>query len=71
MHKILVTIIFLSPFLWNSEAPEWKLLLTGLYITNIPIKVEITGNIKQITVVRIDPQFWELVFIGKSLSKEN
>lgn len=64
-----LVLFLLSAIIGYSQA-GWKQLAPGLDIKEIVAKkTSIEGNSK-ITVVRIDPDHWELIFIGRSTTKD-
>lgn len=63
--------LFISVNLIISKNPDWKLLTSGLNITFIPLNQHGTESANAITVLRIDPHVWELVFMGSSITSEN
>jgi exopolysaccharide biosynthesis protein len=49
---------------------DWKILAPGLDIINISTKSKSVTSNSQITVIRINPDKWELVFLGRSLTND-
>jgi exopolysaccharide biosynthesis protein len=65
--------MLISLFLILSQAAtgsEWKQVAPGMDIAEITARKPSIEGDSRITVVRIDPNKWELVFIGRSTTKD-
>ncbi|HEV8492731.1 MAG TPA: phosphodiester glycosidase family protein [Candidatus Angelobacter sp.] len=65
---ILAIAVFVAVNLNGAAAPEWKTLAPGLEITTFKAAHPVPQGKSNITVLRIDPTRWELVFAGVSQS---
>jgi hypothetical protein len=54
-----------------SEKPAWKELQPGLMITDIPVNNTGSEKAVTVTVLKIDLQLWELIFMGRTFPVEN
>lgn len=70
MLNVLIPLWLALVLLSKPPQNDWKILAPGLDITYLSTKYKSeTGN-SQITVVRINPNNWELVFMGRSLTDD-
>jgi len=69
-RKMIISVLLLiaATDVGNSSTPEWKVLAPGLQLTAFKaVRAAAVGDSK-ITVLRIDPAFWDLEFAGSSQS---
>lgn len=70
MLNVLIPLWLALVLLSKPPQNDWKIIAPGLDITYLSTKNKSeTGN-SQITVVRINPNNWELVFMGRSLTDD-
>jgi exopolysaccharide biosynthesis protein len=55
----------------SAVAQDWKQLAPGMDLQNLAAKNHGTSGESHITIVRIDPDLWELVFMGLSQTGES
>jgi hypothetical protein len=54
----------------SNDTNSWQTIAPGMDLRIINVKIPSTKNDKQITILRIDPKYWELVFAGISQTGE-
>jgi len=70
MLNVLIPLWLALVLLSKPPQNDWKILAPGLDITYLSTKNKSVTCNSQITVIRINPEKWELVFIGRSTTND-
>ena len=71
MFNFLIPLCLALVLLSKPSPNDWKILVPGLDIINISSKSKSVTSNSKITVIRINPDKWELVFLGRSLTNDS
>src|SRR5271157_5283895 len=68
---VLMALIMVTASVYGGGTPEWKELATGLEVAVFKAAHPSAQGYSKITVLRIDPNLWDLEFAGLSQTGEH